>query len=99
MSSGGVSGSPGGMSNVGSPVQGGLQIGDFADELKKTIDMADTQVDSFINEHSKGGDLKLSAGESLELQKLMAEQGVVSNVATGGLKGISDSEKAVARNI
>ena len=29
----------------------------------------------------------------------MAEQGVVSNVATGGLKGIADSEKAVARNI
>ncbi|MGT0149059.1 hypothetical protein ACT691_02240 [Vibrio metschnikovii] len=48
---------------------------------------------------AEDGTLNLSASDSLQLQKLMAEQSIAAQTATTTLKSVKDSIIAAARNI
>ncbi|EMV0268903.1 hypothetical protein ABF107_002571 [Vibrio parahaemolyticus] len=86
-------------------------VGDFAkDEALKTTEVgvsfekliakADGAVETFIEEKTKtNGQLELSAGESLELQRLMGDQSITVQTGTATLKSIKDSISSAARNI
>ncbi|EGR0921871.1 hypothetical protein EIB96_04330 [Vibrio parahaemolyticus] len=74
----------------------------FEDFVKK----ADKAVEDFITLKSGGtvggaaGDnLSLSAGESLQLQRLMGDQSITVQTGTSTLKSIKDSISSAARNI
>ncbi|EOG7772639.1 hypothetical protein ACLIOI_002191 [Vibrio cholerae] len=70
----------------------------FEDFVKK----ADKAVEDFINDKSGGaqaGNLSLSAGESLQLQRLMGDQSITVQTGTSTLKSIKDSISSAARNI
>ncbi|EGQ8481192.1 hypothetical protein AKH15_22465 [Vibrio parahaemolyticus] len=70
----------------------------FEDFVKK----ADKAVEDFINDKSggqQGGNLSLSAGESLQLQRLMGDQSITVQTGTSTLKSIKDSIASAARNI
>ncbi|WP_281961577.1 hypothetical protein [Vibrio parahaemolyticus] len=72
----------------------------FEDFVKK----ADKAVEDFINDKSgaaggQAGNLSLSAGESLQLQRLMGDQSITVQTGTSTLKSIKDSISSAARNI
>ncbi|EJG0711282.1 hypothetical protein C4G24_RS20840 [Vibrio parahaemolyticus] len=72
----------------------------FEDFVKK----ADKAVEEFINSKSGGAgaqnpSLSLSAGESLQLQRLMGDQSITVQTGTSTLKSIKDSISSAARNI
>jgi|GEM_PF-2636677 len=86
---------PGG-DDTGTP--GGL--GDFQSTMSNLVNSADAQVSAFITDHTgTNNSLEMSAGESLQLQRLMADESIVANASTGGVKDMADSIKAAARNI
>lgn len=62
---------------------------------------ADNKVEAFIASHAadKDGGLSLSAGQSLELQRLMGNQSITVQTGTSTLKSIKDSISSAARNI
>ncbi|EGQ8221190.1 hypothetical protein GUM57_23305 [Vibrio parahaemolyticus] len=78
-------------------------------EVGKTFEAfvteADKAVEKFINDKSggqtgqTGTSLSLSAGESLELQRLMGDQSITVQTGTSTLKSIKDSISSAARNI
>ncbi|HGF7156124.1 TPA: hypothetical protein AB5C39_004329, partial [Vibrio mimicus] len=63
------------------------------------VDAADTAVETFITQKSANGQLELSAGESLQLQRLMGDQSITVQTGTATLKSIKDSISSAARNI
>ncbi|HGS4624369.1 TPA: hypothetical protein ACMDON_003300 [Vibrio cholerae] len=64
------------------------------------ISQADKAIEKFLTEKSaEDGTLNLSASDSLQLQKLMAEQSIAAQTATTTLKSVKDSIIAAARNI
>ncbi len=71
----------------------------FQETMTGLVNIADQQVSEFIDGHSSNGALEMSAGESLQLQRLMADESIVANASTGGVKDMADSIKAAARNI
>lgn len=86
-------------------------LGAFAedDALKTTevgvsfealVAKADSAVEDFIKEKTKTNQqLELSAGESLELQRLMGDQSITVQTGTATLKSLKDSISSAARNI
>ncbi|AGB12595.1 hypothetical protein FDE29_22950 [Vibrio parahaemolyticus] len=86
-------------------------VGDFAlDNALKTTEVgvsfealvasADGAVEKFIKEKTETNrQLELSAGESLELQRLMGDQSITVQTGTATLKSIKDSISSAARNI
>ncbi|EGR3254883.1 hypothetical protein DC873_25085 [Vibrio parahaemolyticus] len=69
------------------------------------VKQADSAVETFITNKTVGGaqgqpgSLSLSAGESLELQRLMGDQSITVQTGTATLKSIKDSISSAARNI
>ncbi|ARC21004.1 hypothetical protein ABLB37_14215 [Vibrio parahaemolyticus] len=96
------------LSNAGA---GARALGDFAQDgaLKTTevgvsfeslIKEADKDVEKFIHDKAgTNGRLELSAGESLQLQRLMGDQSITVQTGTATLKSIKDSISSAARNI
>ena len=74
-------------------------LGDFQSTMSNLVNSADAQVNKFIGDHTSNNALEMSAGESLQLQRLMADESIVANASTGGVKDMADSIKAAARNI
>ncbi|EGQ9299223.1 hypothetical protein F7U79_24870 [Vibrio parahaemolyticus] len=79
------------------------EVGTTFEDFVKTADKA---VEDFIkNKTNAGGaggagsSLSLSAGESLELQRLMGDQSITVQTGTSTLKSIKDSIASAARNI
>ncbi|EGR1043960.1 TPA: hypothetical protein ACMDP5_002292 [Vibrio cholerae] len=62
---------------------------------------ADDKVEKFItaNADANTGELSLSAGQSLQLQRLMGDQSIAVQTGTSTLKSIKDSISSAARNI
>jgi len=96
------------MSSVGAPSGGknpqpapgsGLGMDAFQETMTGLVNSADAQVNKFIEDHTNNSALEMSAGESLQLQRLMADESIVANASTGGVKDMADSIKAAARNI
>ncbi|EJL9326555.1 hypothetical protein D6V27_17265 [Vibrio cholerae] len=64
------------------------------------VTLADDAVETFINDNTgDDGSLSLSAGQSLELQRLMGDQSIAVQTGTSTLKSIKDSISSAARNI
>ncbi len=78
------------------------EVGTTFEDFVKTADKA---VEDFITNktnggaNGQGGSLSLSAGESLELQRLMGDQSITVQTGTSTLKSIKDSISSAARNI
>ncbi|HGZ6668394.1 hypothetical protein [Vibrio parahaemolyticus] len=82
------------------------EVGTTFEEFVKTADKA---VEDFIKNKTNppaggvggagGESLSLSAGESLELQRLMGDQSITVQTGTSTLKSIKDSIASAARNI
>ena len=67
----------------------------FEDFVKE----ADSAVEDFITTKTQNNMLSLSAGESLQLQRLMGDQSITVQTGTSTLKSIKDSIASAARNI
>ncbi|EME3957177.1 TPA: hypothetical protein ACOLZN_004452 [Vibrio parahaemolyticus] len=67
----------------------------FEDFVKE----ADSAVEDFIAAKTQNNMLSLSAGESLQLQRLMGDQSITVQTGTATLKSIKDSISSAARNI
>ncbi|EGQ7979604.1 hypothetical protein GN712_17565 [Vibrio cholerae] len=64
------------------------------------VTKADNAVETFITDNTGAdGSLSLSAGQSLELQRLMGDQSIAVQTGTSTLKSIKDSISSAARNI
>ncbi|CQB49146.1 hypothetical protein NMR69_003402 [Vibrio cholerae] len=65
------------------------------------VGLADGAVEDFIAAKTDNGasGLSLSAGESLQLQRLMGDQSIAVQTGTSTLKSIKDSISSAARNI
>ncbi|BCK07035.1 hypothetical protein NMR92_003902 [Vibrio cholerae] len=64
------------------------------------VAVADSAVEDFIKANAtQAGGLQLSAGESLQLQRLMGDQSITVQTGTSTLKSIKDSISSAARNI
>ncbi|EJG0104568.1 hypothetical protein CIR72_RS19985 [Vibrio parahaemolyticus] len=79
------------------------EVGTTFEDFVKTADKA---VEDFIADKTNAGagagagdSLSLSAGESLELQRLMGDQSITVQTGTSTLKSIKDSIASAARNI
>ncbi|SYZ81600.1 Uncharacterised protein [Vibrio paracholerae] len=78
------------------------EVGTTFEDFVKTADKA---VEDFITGKTVGGgqagagNLSLSAGESLQLQRLMGDQSITVQTGTSTLKSIKDSIASAARNI
>ncbi|EGQ8234520.1 hypothetical protein ACOLMZ_004504 [Vibrio parahaemolyticus] len=82
------------------------EVGTSFEEFVKTADKA---IEEFIKTKSNTGaggavggadsSLSLSAGESLQLQRLMGDQSIAVQTGTATLKSIKDSISSAARNI
>ncbi|ENM5760087.1 hypothetical protein ACQ902_003823 [Vibrio mimicus] len=78
---------------------GALKTTEVGKEFEAFVDAADTAVETFITQKSANGQLELSAGESLQLQRLMGDQSITVQTGTATLKSIKDSISSAARNI
>ncbi|ELI3479116.1 hypothetical protein Q8E20_003365 [Vibrio cholerae] len=76
-----------------------LKTTEVGKEFEQFVSTADKAVEDFIK--TKGGEagLSLSAGESLQLQRLMGDQSIAVQTGTSTLKSIKDSISSAARNI
>ncbi|MDK9774311.1 hypothetical protein [Vibrio sp. B181a] len=81
------------------PIDNHLSIDDVANSFEGFISKADGDINDFLAKHTKDGQLEITAPESLELQKLMANQSIAAQAGTSTLKGVKDSIAAAARNI
>ncbi|WP_337914928.1 hypothetical protein [Vibrio cholerae] len=70
-------------------------------EFEKFVSNADKAIETFITgkTNAESGELSLSAGESLQLQRLMGDQSIAVQTGTSTLKSIKDSISSAARNI
>ncbi|HGS5349731.1 hypothetical protein EC575_18940 [Vibrio cholerae] len=76
-----------------------LKTTEVGTAFEDLISDADGRVETFIQEKGANGQLELSAGESLELQRLMGDQSICVQTGTATLKSIKDSIMSAARNI
>ncbi|KYY40763.1 hypothetical protein [Vibrio parahaemolyticus] len=76
-----------------------LKTTEVGETFEAFVEVADTAVETFITDKSANGSLSLSAGESLELQRLMGDQSITVQTGTSTLKSIKDSIASAARNI
>ncbi|EGR4117190.1 hypothetical protein ACT0YH_003232 [Vibrio cholerae] len=77
-----------------------LKTTEVGKEFESFIKVADDAVETFITTKSgESGELSLSAGESLQLQRLMGDQSIAVQTGTSTLKSIKDSISSAARNI
>ncbi|HGS4564070.1 TPA: hypothetical protein ACMDN4_002382 [Vibrio cholerae] len=68
--------------------------------FESLVTIADAAVEDFIKgKASDAAGLQLSAGESLQLQRLMGDQSITVQTGTATLKSIKDSISSAARNI
>nr|WP_158162303.1 hypothetical protein [Grimontia hollisae] len=77
-----------------------LKTTEVGTTFEKMVQIADDAVEKFIK--AKGDStagLQLSAGESLQLQRLMGDQSITVQTGTATLKGVKDSIISAARNI
>ncbi|EIU7584738.1 hypothetical protein ACTJ2Q_002821 [Vibrio cholerae] len=80
---------------------GALKTTEVGMAFEDFVGIADDAVESFIHEKTANGTtgLSLSAGESLQLQRLMGDQSIAVQTGTSTLKSIKDSISSAARNI
>ncbi|HFG1973863.1 hypothetical protein [Vibrio cholerae] len=80
---------------------GALKTTEVGMAFEDFVGKADEAVEAFIKEKTDEGQtgLSLSAGESLELQRLMGDQSIAVQTGTSTLKSIKDSISSAARNI
>ncbi|HFD3974246.1 TPA: hypothetical protein ACF5B0_001713 [Vibrio parahaemolyticus] len=76
-----------------------LKTTEVGTEFEEFVKAADSAVEDFITAKSANGSLSLSAGESLQLQRLMGDQSITVQTGTSTLKSIKDSISSAARNI
>lgn len=84
-----------------------LKTTEVGETFESFVEHADKAVEDFIIQKSGGAagggavgnSLSLSAGESLELQRLMGDQSITVQTGTSTLKSIKDSIASAARNI
>ncbi|EVT76677.1 hypothetical protein [Vibrio parahaemolyticus] len=79
-----------------------LKTTEVGETFEAFVSAADKAVEEFINDKSGGAQgtgLSLSAGESLELQRLMGDQSITVQAGTSTLKSIKDAIASAARNI
>ncbi|EKF9168630.1 hypothetical protein ID065_17135 [Vibrio cholerae] len=77
-----------------------LKTTEVGKEFEAFVSNADKAIETFIKgKTSESGDLSLSAGESLQLQRLMGDQSIAVQTGTSTLKSIKDSISSAARNI
>nr|WP_188009394.1 hypothetical protein [Grimontia hollisae] len=76
-----------------------LKTTEVGQTFEALVDIADKAVETFIQGKNTAQGLQLSAGESLELQRLMGDQSITVQTGTATLKSIKDSIMSAARNI
>ncbi|EGQ9809169.1 hypothetical protein FWP27_24015 [Vibrio parahaemolyticus] len=76
-----------------------LKTTEVGETFEEFVTTADGLVEEFITDKSQSGSLSLSAGESLQLQRLMGDQSITVQTGTATLKSIKDSISSAARNI
>lgn len=76
-----------------------LKTTEVGKTFESLVDIADKAVEDFIQGKNTTAGLQLSAGESLELQRLMGDQSITVQTGTATLKSIKDSIMSAARNI
>ncbi|MCX8768728.1 hypothetical protein [Vibrio parahaemolyticus] len=100
----------GGMAGRALTEDDALKTTEVGETFEKFVEHADSAIEDFIKAKSGGGagggaggaagtSLSLSAGESLELQRLMGDQSITVQTGTSTLKSIKDSIASAARNI
>ncbi|EHP3974410.1 hypothetical protein BS623_22535 [Vibrio parahaemolyticus] len=89
----------GGMAGRAIDADKALKTTEVGTTFESFVQEADSAVETFITGKSNGGSLSLSAGESLELQRLMGDQSITVQTGTATLKSIKDSISSAARNI
>ncbi|EGQ9697505.1 hypothetical protein [Vibrio parahaemolyticus] len=90
----------GGMAGRAIDADKALKTTEVGTTFESFVEEADSAVETFINDKSNNGtSLSLSAGESLELQRLMGDQSITVQTGTSTLKSIKDSISSAARNI
>ncbi|EID7761668.1 hypothetical protein [Vibrio parahaemolyticus] len=90
----------GGMAGRAIDTDKALKTTEVGTTFESFVEEADSAVETFINDKSNNGtSLSLSAGESLELQRLMGDQSITVQTGTATLKSIKDSISSAARNI
>ncbi|ODW26589.1 hypothetical protein [Vibrio parahaemolyticus] len=80
---------------------GALKTTEVGEKFEEFVETADAAVEAFITgkTNANNNGLSLSAGESLELQRLMGDQSITVQTGTATLKSIKDSISSAARNI
>ncbi|HGS4493626.1 TPA: hypothetical protein ACMDNH_001882 [Vibrio cholerae] len=77
-----------------------LKTTEVGTTFEALVSFADSAVEDFIKANAKeDGGLQLSAGQSLQLQRLMGDQSIAVQTGTSTLKSIKDSISSAARNI
>ncbi|EHY0935231.1 hypothetical protein OZ382_002915 [Vibrio cholerae] len=80
-----------------------LKTTEVGKEFETFVASADKAIEDFIKaktvDNGGSGNLSLSAGESLQLQRLMGDQSIAVQTGTSTLKAIKDSISSAARNI
>ncbi|KYJ90822.1 hypothetical protein [Vibrio parahaemolyticus] len=92
----------GGMAGRAIQDDGALKTTEVGQTFEAFVLQADTAVEAFIKGKTNANNnnsLSLSAGESLELQRLMGDQSITVQTGTATLKSIKDSISSAARNI
>ncbi|HGS5725769.1 TPA: hypothetical protein ACMDN7_003374 [Vibrio parahaemolyticus] len=96
----------GGMAGRAIDTDNALKTTEVGETFEAFVSEADKAVEKFINDKSGAGAgganppaLSLSAGESLQLQRLMGDQSITVQTGTSTLKSIKDSISSAARNI
>ncbi|EPR9113896.1 hypothetical protein ACU9F3_000430 [Vibrio parahaemolyticus] len=91
----------GGMAGRAIQDDGALKTTEVGQTFEAFVLQADTAVEAFIKAktNANNNSLSLSAGESLELQRLMGDQSITVQTGTATLKSIKDSISSAARNI
>ncbi|EGQ8808425.1 hypothetical protein DC847_RS22705 [Vibrio parahaemolyticus] len=89
----------GGMAGRAITEDDALKTTEVGTEFEEFVKNADSAVEDFITQKSANGSLSLSAGESLQLQRLMGDQSITVQTGTSTLKSIKDSISSAARNI
>ncbi|MCF9199971.1 hypothetical protein FP738_23325 [Vibrio parahaemolyticus] len=89
----------GGMAGRAIQDDGALKTTEVGQTFEAFVLQADTAVEAFIKGKTNNNSLSLSAGESLELQRLMGDQSITVQTGTATLKSIKDSISSAARNI
>ncbi|MDF2186007.1 hypothetical protein O1O06_14790 [Grimontia hollisae] len=76
-----------------------LKTTEVGKSFESYVSFADSAVEDFIKKNATADGLSLSAGQSLELQRLMGDQSIAVQTGTATLKSIKDSIMSAARNI